>query len=225
MFFSLNIDFFHFLTYTSLIQTYLFWLLGMYILIQKDEETVLGHKVWCGFGYNASIESSFNDLRVLSFEKNQKSIPLIAYSTAEFALHEASRLSKIIKEAKGKDISFDIMPLYVYLNEIANWGVENCFVPTVPHVLIVKNERACFGYNIWCGFGGRRVIADSFEDIRVTSSEKNQKTVCLEIFSTAEYAAHEAERFADIIKKEHEKDISFEIMPFYVLLRQFESFK
>lgn len=197
----------------------------MYILITKKDDAVLGHNVWCGFGYNASIESSFNDLRVLSFEKNQKSVPLIVYSTAEFALHEASRISNIIKEAKGKDISFDIMPLYVYLTQIGNWGVENCDVPTVPHILIVKNERACFGYNIWCGFGGRRVIADSFEDVRVLISEQNRKSACLEIFSTAEYAVREAARFAEIIKKEHDKDVSLEIMPLYVFLRQFESFK
>lgn len=197
----------------------------MYILIQKDEKTVLGHKVWCGFGYKSSIESSFNDLRVLSFEKNQKSVPMMVYSSAEFALYEASRLSKLIKEAKGKDISFDIMPLYVYLTEITNWGVENCFVPTVPHILIVKNELACFGYKIWCGFGDRRIIADSFGDVWLINSEQKRKSVCLEIFSTAEYATHEAARFADIIKKEHKKDVSFETMPLYVFLRQFESFK
>lgn len=194
----------------------------MYILITKKDDAVLGHNVWCGFGCNASIESSFQDVRVLSFEKNQKSVSLIVYSTAEFALHEAARISDIIAKEKGKHIPFDIMPLYVYLTEISNWGVENCSVPTAPQVLIVKNKNACFGYNIWCGFGEGLTISDSFEDIRFIRSEKNEKSVCLEIFSTPEYAIHEAARFTKIIKKEHDKDVLFEMMPLYVLLRQFE---
>lgn len=198
---------------------------NMYILIKKNDDVVLGHNVWCGFGYNASIESSFQDVRVLSFEKNQKSVSLIVYSTAEFALREAARISDIIAKEKGKHISLDIMPLYVYLTEISNWGAENCSVPTAPQTLIVKNKKAFFGYDIWCGFGEGRTISDSFEDIRFISSEKNEKYVCLEIFSTPEYAIHEAARLTKIIKKEHDKDVLLEMMPLYVLLRQFESKK
>lgn len=93
----------------------------MYILIRDDATKVLGFTVWSGFSENSGIVESFNDVAVVSFEKNQKSVSIRMFSTPEYASTEAIRISKIIKETHGKDIKLDIMPLQVYIRQIENW--------------------------------------------------------------------------------------------------------
>lgn len=94
----------------------------MYILVRDDTTKVLGFTVWTGFTQNGHIEESFNDVAVVSFEKNEKSVSLRMFSTAEYASKEAVRISKLIKEQHGKDIKLDIMPLTVYIRQIENWS-------------------------------------------------------------------------------------------------------
>jgi hypothetical protein len=94
----------------------------MYILIHEDATKVLGFTVWSGFGNSHSISDSFNDVAVVSFEQNEKSVSIRMFSTAEYANSEAIRLSKIIKELHGKDIKLEVMPLHVYIRQIENWG-------------------------------------------------------------------------------------------------------
>jgi hypothetical protein len=94
----------------------------MYILIREDATKVLGFTVWSGFGAAHSISDSFNDVAVVSFEQNEKSVSVRMFSTAEYAHSEAIRLSKIIKELHGKEIKLECMPLHVYIRQIENWG-------------------------------------------------------------------------------------------------------
>ena len=94
----------------------------MYILIRQDDTRVLGFTVWSGFGPDRSITDSFNDVAVVSFEKNEKSASVRLYSTIEYASAEAVRISKIIKEAHNKDITLECMPLYAYVRQIENWA-------------------------------------------------------------------------------------------------------
>lgn len=94
----------------------------MYILIREDATKVLGFTVWSGFESDHSISNSFNDVAVVSFEKNEKSVSLRMFSTAEYAHAEAIRISKVIKEIHGKDIKLDVMPLNVYIRQIENWS-------------------------------------------------------------------------------------------------------
>lgn len=93
----------------------------MYILIRDDATKVLGFTVWSGFSENAGIVGSFNDVAIVSFERNQKSASLRMFSTPEYASTESVRISKIIKETHGLDIKLDIMPLQVYIRQIENW--------------------------------------------------------------------------------------------------------
>jgi hypothetical protein len=94
----------------------------MYILIREDATKVLGFTVWSGFGNDHSISDSFNDVAVVSFEQNEKSVSIRMFSTAEYAHSEAIRLSKIIKELHGKEIKLECIPLHVYIRQIENWG-------------------------------------------------------------------------------------------------------
>lgn len=94
----------------------------MYILIREDSTKVLGFTVWSGFGNDHSISDSFNDVAVVSFEQNEKSVSVRMFSTAEYANSEAIRLSKLIKELHEKDIKLEVMPLHVYIRQIENWG-------------------------------------------------------------------------------------------------------
>ncbi len=94
----------------------------MYILIREDSTKVLGFTVWSGFGSNQSISDSFNDVAVVSFEQNKKSVSVRMFSTADYANSEAVRLSKIIKEVHHKDIKLEVMPLHAYIRQIENWS-------------------------------------------------------------------------------------------------------
>jgi hypothetical protein len=93
----------------------------MYILIKKDEKKVLGYTVWSGFGDGGKINDSFNDVAIVSFESNEKSVSVRMFSTKEYAFNESKRIEKEIKEHLNIQIELDIMPLDVYINHIERW--------------------------------------------------------------------------------------------------------
>jgi len=94
----------------------------MYILIRKDDTKVLGFTVWSGFGEEQSISGSFNDVSVVSFDNDEKSVTVRLYSTVEYATKEAIRISKIIKEVHDKDITLQCLPLFAYIRQVENWS-------------------------------------------------------------------------------------------------------
>lgn len=94
----------------------------MYILIRADKKKVLGYTVWTGWGNQFSIDQSFGDVDIFSFESNEKEATVRLFSTKEHAFQKSVEISEKIQNMHAQIIELDIMPLDVYINHIERWG-------------------------------------------------------------------------------------------------------
>jgi hypothetical protein len=91
------------------------------------------------------------------------------------------------------------------------------------YILIREDATKVLGFTVWTGFTQNGHIEESFNDVAVTSFDKNEKAVSVRLFSTPEYASTEAVRISKIIKETHDKEIKLDSMPLHVYLRQIEN--
>lgn len=93
------------------------------------------------------------------------------------------------------------------------------------YILIKNDESKVLGYTVWTGFGHDASIKDSFGDVGVVSFENNEKSATVRLYSTKDYAFSESKRIAEIIKREHDVSIEFDIMPLQVYINHIERWK
>lgn len=92
----------------------------MYTLAAHNPKAVLGYHLWCGFN-NDSRQFRLQEISVTSFKDCHMFSYLMVIPTHEYALKEAARLTKILKD-DGHDIELFVLPLSVLEHQMKFWS-------------------------------------------------------------------------------------------------------